>query len=126
MPPPRDSNQRPLVLIFFNIYVQVIARVNKPFFAKVTCGGKECPDDYDGPKYEGFSVDLVDNIVQMLNKDEGKHYEYEFLYDPTMDYGEYDDKTKKWTGLIGQLLDKVVFIYNWTLTIRSFFKFIAP
>lgn len=78
--------------------------MSKPFFAKVTCDGKECPE---GPKYEGFSVDLVDNIVQILKKEEGRDYDYEFIYDQTIDYGEFDTKTKKWNGVIGQLLDKV-------------------
>lgn len=81
--------------------------MSRPFFSKVTCDGKECPEDYDGPKYEGFSVDLVENIVEILKSEEGKDYSYEFIYDQTIDYGEYDSKTKKWNGLIGQLLDKV-------------------
>lgn len=49
----------------------------------------------------------MENIVEILKQEEGKDYAYEFLFDQNIDYGEYDEKTKKWNGLIGQLLDKV-------------------
>ncbi|XP_026319013.1 glutamate receptor ionotropic, kainate 2-like [Hyposmocoma kahamanoa] len=115
-----DRNETEIVSADINRHTfKIIAKVSKPFFSKVTCDGKECPEDYDGPKYEGFSVDLVDNIVQILKREEGKDYDYEFIYDQTIDYGEYDTKTKKWNGLIGQLLDKKADLAVCDLTITE-------
>lgn len=95
--------------------------MSKPFFTKVTCEEKECEDTE--PKYEGFSVDLMKNIVAILNTAEGKEYSYEFIYDPSLDYGEYDAKTKKWIGCIGQLLDKVVSFITISFDIAFLLKF---
>lgn len=90
-----------------HLLFQVISRRNKPYFyEKEPCkeGDTTCVNDKE--KYEGFSVDLVKAIFEIL-KSENYNYTYSFFHDEDKDYGEYDVKTKKWNGLIGDLLDKV-------------------
>lgn len=83
---------------------QVISRIAKPYFwYNEECNVRECKDD---EKFEGFSVDLVKNIIRIL-REEKYNYTYKFIYDPDMVYGIFDPEKKKWTGLIGYLLDKV-------------------
>lgn len=64
-------------------------------------------------KFEGFAVDLTKHIFKLL-REEGYNYTYEFIHEEDKNYGKYDEKEKKWNGLIGDLLDKVTFlnIYN--------------
>lgn len=52
-------------------------------------------------KYEGFSVDLIDGISKML----GFKYIIRLVDDNA--YGSYDKETKKWNGLVKELLDRV-------------------
>ncbi|XP_049872658.1 glutamate receptor ionotropic, kainate 2-like [Pectinophora gossypiella] len=104
-----------------NKHFIVISRKAKPYFYdKEPCveeNEEKCEDD--GEKYEGFSVDLVKEIFKLLN-DEWKHkYTYEFFFETDLKYGSYDPKTKKWTGLIGQLLDKKADLAVCDLTISE-------
>ena len=65
----------------------------------------KCVEEDADEKYEGFSVDLVKNIFKILRKNKF-NYTYEFRHKED-EYGKYDPETKKWNGLIGELLDKV-------------------
>ncbi|XP_028033581.1 glutamate receptor ionotropic, kainate 2-like [Bombyx mandarina] len=97
----------------------VISRRNKPYFyEKEPCkeGDTTCVNDKE--KYEGFSVDLVKAIFEIL-KSENFNYTYSFFHDEDKDYGEYDVKTKKWNGLIGDLLDKKADLAVCDLTITE-------
>lgn len=52
-------------------------------------------------RFEGFSVDLIDGISKML----GFKYILRLVEDNA--YGSYNEKTKKWNGLVKELLDRV-------------------
>lgn len=46
-------------------------------------------------------MDLIDEISQIL------HFKYEFRLVPNNAYGSYNKETKKWDGLVKELLDHV-------------------
>lgn len=52
-------------------------------------------------RYEGYSVDLIEAISKIL----GFHYRFELT--PDNRYGSFNKVTKKWDGLVKQLLDRV-------------------
>ncbi|KAH9630483.1 hypothetical protein HF086_000696 [Spodoptera exigua] len=80
--------------------------------------GKEFRECTEDEKFEGFSVDLVKNIIRLL-REEKYNYTYKFIYDPDMVYGIYDQEKKKWTGLVGYLLDKKADLAVCDLTITE-------
>lgn len=52
-------------------------------------------------RYEGYSMDLIDGIAKILN------FTYVFELAPDGRYGSYNKETKKWDGLVRELLDRV-------------------
>ncbi|XP_043794556.1 glutamate receptor ionotropic, kainate 2-like isoform X4 [Apis laboriosa] len=50
-------------------------------------------------RYEGFCVDLIEEIAKLLN------FKYEFELVPDGNYGTLNKETKQWNGLIRRLLD---------------------
>lgn len=52
-------------------------------------------------RYEGYAMDLIDQIASYLG------FQYRFELVPENAYGSYNKETKKWNGLIKQLLDHV-------------------
>lgn len=52
-------------------------------------------------RYEGFSMDLMKELAEKVN------FTFEFKVLPVNDRGSYDPKTKSWTGLIKEVLDRV-------------------
>ncbi|XP_076230629.1 glutamate receptor ionotropic, kainate 2 isoform X2 [Nomia melanderi] len=54
----------------------------------------------DQTRYEGFCIDLIDEIAKLLN------FKYEFELVPDGNYGTYNPETKQWNGLIRRLLDR--------------------
>lgn len=57
---------------------------------------------YEGnDRYEGYSIDLIDEISKIL----GFKYVFELVGDNA--YGSLDKNTKKWNGLVKQLLEHV-------------------
>ncbi|CAG9787778.1 unnamed protein product [Diatraea saccharalis] len=96
----------------------VISRKAKPYFYdKQKCEGEDCEED-DGEKYEGFSVDLVKHIFAIL-REEKFNYSYSFLHEEDKLWGKLDPKTKKWNGLIGDLLDQKADLAVCDLTITE-------
>ncbi|XP_021197245.3 glutamate receptor ionotropic, kainate 2 [Helicoverpa armigera] len=94
----------------------VISRRAKPYFSfKEKCEKTECKDD---DRFEGFSVDLVDNIFRIL-REEKYNYTYRFIHDYDMEYGKVDPTTHTWTGLVGYLLDKKADLAVCDLTITE-------
>lgn len=60
---------------------------------------------YEGnDRFEGYSMDLIDEISKILG------FKYVFELVPDNAIGAYDEKTKKWNGMVKQLLDRVRFI----------------
>lgn len=60
----------------------------------------------DQRRYEGYCIDLIENIANILR------FKYQFELVPDGQYGKYDDKKKSWNGLIRRLLDRVCRILN--------------
>lgn len=52
-------------------------------------------------QFEGYSLDLIDAIAQELN------FTYKFVLTADNKYGNFDQKTQSWNGLIKDLLDRV-------------------
>ncbi|CAK1585397.1 unnamed protein product [Parnassius mnemosyne] len=72
---------------------------------------KESTHQLEGnDRYEGFTIDLIEKLSQIL----GFNYEFE----TENDYGSWDNKTKKWNGMVLQLMeDKADFaICDFTIT----------
>ena len=55
-------------------------------------------------RYEGYSVDLIESISEIL----GFNYTIRLVEDGL--YGSYDKNTDTWTGMIGELLSQVCYI----------------
>lgn len=53
-------------------------------------------------RFEGYSIDLIDLIARQL----GFKYEFQLVADNK--YGSFNKVTKKWDGLVKQLLDRVI------------------
>ncbi|KAM3965018.1 glutamate receptor ionotropic, kainate 2 [Aphomia sociella] len=99
----------------------VISRKAKPYFYdKEKCAedDPDCEEEDADPKYEGFSVDLVKEIFRIL-REEKYNYTYSFYHDEDKSYGKYNPLTKKWNGLIGDLLDKKADLAVCDLTITE-------
>lgn len=52
-------------------------------------------------RYFGYSIDLIDSIAKEMKF----HYRFELVADNR--YGSLNKVTKKWDGLVKQLLDRV-------------------
>lgn len=52
-------------------------------------------------RFEGYSMDLIDEISKLLG------FKYEFYIVADNAYGGYNKDTKKWNGLVKELLDHV-------------------
>ncbi|CAF4801980.1 unnamed protein product [Pieris macdunnoughi] len=99
----------------------IISRKAKPYFIdKIKCppDNDTCVEEDADDKYEGFSVDLVKAIFDKL-RHYNFNYTYSFLHDEDKSYGKYDPEQKKWTGLIGDLLDKKADLAVCDLTITE-------
>ncbi|EZA54693.1 glutamate receptor ionotropic, kainate 2 isoform X2 [Ooceraea biroi] len=79
-------------------HFKISTRVGAPYIIEVT-------DDQsrgiliDQKRYEGYCIDLIDEIAKQLG------FKYTFELEPKNKYGTYDEKTKTWDGLIRRLLD---------------------
>ena len=63
---------------------------------------RESPETLVGnDRYEGFCVDLIDEIASML----GFNYTIEIA--PDGQHGKFNADQQRWTGMIGELLDQV-------------------
>ncbi|KAL0880154.1 hypothetical protein ABMA27_002625 [Loxostege sticticalis] len=97
----------------------VISTKAKPwFYDKTPCVGEEECENDDGLKYEGFSVDLIKEIFRFL-REEKFNYTFEFMDGGDKKAGTVDETTKKWTGLIGDLLDNVADLAVCDITITE-------
>lgn len=52
-------------------------------------------------QFEGYAMDLIAEIAKELN------FTFKFVLAPDGKYGNYDEDTKSWTGIIRELLDLV-------------------
>ncbi|XP_063826734.1 glutamate receptor ionotropic, kainate 2-like [Ostrinia nubilalis] len=96
----------------------VISTKAKPWFwDKDPCEGEACDDD-DGLQYQGFSVDLIKEIFRLL-REEKFNYTFEFMDGGDKKAGTIDETSKKWTGMIGDLLDNVADLAVCDITITE-------
>lgn len=52
-------------------------------------------------RFEGYSIDLIQSLSEKLK------FKYVIKLVPDKRYGQYNKKTKKWDGIIRQLIDGV-------------------
>lgn len=62
-------------------------------------------------------MDLIDEISKIL------HFKYEFRLVPNNAYGSYNKETKKWDGLVKELLDHVSQFQTFTFHLFNLFFF---
>lgn len=60
---------------------------------------------YGNNRYEGFGVDLIHELSLRLG------FNYTFIIREDKKNGEYDDNTKQWDGMIGDIISRVVFLF---------------
>lgn len=71
-------------------------------------------------RFEGYSLDLIDGISKILN------FTYVFELAPDGKYGSYDKVTKKWDGLVRELLDRVGILINFSFTNQYIISSLLP
>lgn len=52
-------------------------------------------------RYEGYALDLIDEIAHHLN------FTYKFVLTNDSKYGNFDEATQSWNGLVKDLLNRV-------------------
>lgn len=77
---------------------QVISRIGEPYVTADSGNGT----------YKGFAVDLIDAVFKVINKQNNSiNLKYKFSLLKDGGYGNPIEGTKKWNGLIGELLEHV-------------------
>ena len=59
---------------------------------------KEGKSHSDPDPYEGLCIDLINRLSQDL------HFKYNLTLVPDGRYGNLDEKTKRWNGMVGELI----------------------
>lgn len=79
------------------IFMGIFGSQNKPFsLVKLSSSTLEGND-----RYEGFGIDLIKELSEMSG------FNYTFKIQEDANSGHIDDKTKKWTGMIGEVINGV-------------------
>lgn len=52
-------------------------------------------------QFKGYSMDLIASIARIIG------FRFEFQLTSDNKNGNYDDQTRRWTGVIGDLLERV-------------------
>ncbi|KAJ8716639.1 hypothetical protein PYW07_003266 [Mythimna separata] len=94
-----------------NTKLMIATREGRPYFDIVKTE--------NGTIYRGYCVDLIDAIVKHIEKKHKVHLEYEFYKAPENKYGNQVEGTKKWDGIIGELLEHKAHLGICDLTITS-------
>ncbi|KAF4533063.1 hypothetical protein B566_EDAN002626 [Ephemera danica] len=74
----------------------VSSRIGPPYLMETKDWEKKTGND----RYEGYSMDLIEEVSKIIG------FKYIFELAPDGRYGSYDPKTKKWDGLVKQILDR--------------------
>lgn len=82
--------------------LHVSALLTEPFVMLKDQNITDYEDVQVGPEYEGFCIDLLDEIAAELD------FEYTLTTPEDGIYGSYDAETDDWTGAIGDLVDQRV------------------
>lgn len=82
---------------------RVVSRIGAPYLIE------KIPEEGEilvgNDRYEGYSKDLIHEILKETLK---LNYEIEIV--PGNLYGSYNKDTKKWDGLVGHLLERVIIL----------------
>ncbi|XP_077295114.1 glutamate receptor ionotropic, kainate 2-like isoform X1 [Arctopsyche grandis] len=76
----------------------VSSKIGEPFLKYREAADGEVLEGND--RYEGYSMDLIAGIAELLN------ISFRFELTPDGKYGAYNPDTKRWDGLVGQLLER--------------------
>lgn len=63
--------------------------------------------------FEGFCIDILQQIAKMVG------FDYKIKLVPDGKYGVYDFETGEWNGIVRELMDKVIKIFCFMLTITN-------
>nr|QUP79604.1 ionotropic receptor 17 [Monochamus saltuarius] len=91
------------------ITVHVSSRLGPPYLMYREAEEGEILHGND--RFEGYSMDLIREIANIVG------FRYEFHLTESSEYGRWDEKQQKWTGLIGDILNKKAHIAVGDLTI---------
>lgn len=64
-------------------------------------------------RYEGFAIELIHQLSLMLG------FNYTFVEQKDKIYGTLDRSTKKWNGMINELLNEVMFALDFVCVCRA-------
>lgn len=80
-------------------HFDVVSRIGPPYLMYAPReNGKELEGN---ARYMGYSMDLIAHIAEMIG------FQFEFRLAVDNKNGNWDELTKKWTGVIGDLLERV-------------------
>lgn len=57
-------------------------------------------------RYEGFAVDLIEALAPLLG------IKYEIIIQEDENFGEYNNETQKWDGMIGKIISGVSWMHE--------------
>ncbi|KAF9423570.1 hypothetical protein HW555_001125 [Spodoptera exigua] len=106
----KDIDDRSLA-VNVNSKIKVVTRIGKPYF--------HIKETENGTIYRGYCVDLIDAIFTYIKKTMNIELEYEFYVAPGNEYGNQLEGTKKWNGIIGEIMDHKAHLGICDLTITS-------
>ncbi|XP_049845508.1 glutamate receptor ionotropic, kainate 2-like [Schistocerca gregaria] len=75
----------------------VASRLGPPYLREKP---KKVPPRIGNDRYEGYSMDLITQISEILN------FTFEFQLVSDGEYGTYNPRTQRWNGLIGELISR--------------------
>lgn len=79
--------------------VIVSSRIGPPYLVRRIAEPGEILEG--NAQFEGYSMDLIAEIARELN------FTFKFIVSPENKYGNFDEATQSWTGIIGDLLSRV-------------------
>ncbi|VVC94094.1 unnamed protein product [Leptidea sinapis] len=91
--------------------IRVVSRKGKPYF--------DIDESNGTTQYRGYAVDLVEEIFKYISKVNKEDYKYEFYRVSGDHYGNQIAGTKKWNGILGDLIDHNAELAVCDLTITS-------
>ncbi|XP_073988412.1 glutamate receptor ionotropic, kainate 2-like isoform X2 [Rhodnius prolixus] len=114
----KSEMERELFQSISNKTFIVVSRLGEPYLRE------KDPNAQGNERFEGFSLDLIDEIAKDLK------FQYKFVLAPDGQYGSYNHETKQWNGLIKELRDRKADLAICDLTItyerRSAVDFTMP
>ncbi|KAJ8967544.1 hypothetical protein NQ314_002859 [Rhamnusium bicolor] len=100
-----DSLRNILVIVSTRSVLQtshfINSRLGKPYLMEKE---KKEGEEYEGNnKYEGYSLDVIKAIANEIK------FQFEIHVTENNEYGKFDEKKNRWTGLVGDLLARFLY-----------------